>query len=122
MEMQEGARQKFFNTLVQSLLDFTDLSQSVPVALLMQEMNDKKTLAIDDFDVCLPNLACYFKCVQFEFSGSWSGVFGPCEFFFRRLWTLTGTPISRSAQAAGASAKSIAKSDHQDTTILNSSD
>ena len=44
--------------------DFTELSPSVPVTLLMTEMNDKKTLVVDDFDICLPNLACYFKCVQ----------------------------------------------------------
>ncbi len=44
--------------------DFTELGVSVPVAMLMQEMNEKKSLLVDDFDVCLPNLACYFKCVQ----------------------------------------------------------
>lgn len=32
---------------------------------------------------------------QFEFSGSWTSVFGPGEVFFRRLWALTGTTVAR---------------------------
>ena len=99
MEMEVNKRQKFFNTLVQCLLDFTELNPSAPVALFMQEMNDKKTLSLEDFDVCLPNLACYFKCTQFEVASKWGDVFGPSEIFFRRLWALTGTPVRQGANA-----------------------
>jgi hypothetical protein len=40
--------------------------------------------------------------LQFESSGSWSSTFVPCELFFRRLWGLTGSGMSRAAAAAGA--------------------
>jgi len=43
-----------------------------------------------------------FNPIQFEFSGSWSATFVPCELFFRRLWGLTGSGMSRAAAAAGA--------------------
>lgn len=100
MEMEVGRRQRFFNTLVQCLLDFTDLSPSAPVAMFMQEMNDKKALAMDDFEICLPNLATYFRCTQFEMASNWNNVFAPAEVFFRRLWGLTGTPMRPGAASA----------------------
>jgi hypothetical protein len=66
MELQAVHRQKFFNTIVQCLLDFNDLSPSVPVATFFQEMNERKTLSTEFLELCLPNLACYLSCVPFE--------------------------------------------------------
>ena len=91
MENNDRRRQSFFGTLVQCLLDFTELSPSALVALFMQEMNERKAVALGDYETCLPNLATYFKSTQFA-ECKWEVVFGPAETFFRRLWALTGTP------------------------------
>ena len=100
MENNDRRRQSFFGTLVQCLLDFTELSPSALVALFMQEMNERKAVTLGDYETCLPNLATYFKSTQFA-ECKWEVVFGPAETFFRRLWALTGTP---QAGAGGGSA------------------
>ncbi len=42
-----------------------------------------------------------FLFPKFEFSGSWSNVFVPCELFFRRLWALTGSSARTAMAVAG---------------------
>lgn len=66
MELHGLHRQKFFNTVVQCLLDFNELSPSVPVATFFQEMNERKTISTELLELSLPNLACYLSCVPFE--------------------------------------------------------
>ena len=82
MENNDRRRQSFFGTLVQCLLDFTELSPSALVALFMQEMNERKAVTLGDYETCLPNLATYFKSTQFA-ECKWEVVFGPAETFFR---------------------------------------
>ncbi len=66
MDLQEEHRQKFFNTIVQCLMDFSELCPSVPVAIFFQEMNERRTLSTQHLERCLPNLACYLSCIPFE--------------------------------------------------------
>jgi hypothetical protein len=99
-------------------LDFTELNPSAPVAMFMQEMNERKSLSLDDFEVCLPNLACYFKNTQFEMASKWQDVFGPAETFFRRLWGLTGTHLaSGSGKGDSSSSSSGGKSSNKQSAM-----
>ena len=88
MDLQGSHRLKFFNAIVQCLLDFNELNPSVPVATFFQEMNDRKTITAEFLQLSLPNLACYLSCVPFEQVKEWSNVFPHADQFFRRLWTM----------------------------------
>ena len=66
MELLGSHRQKFFNTIVQCLLDFNELSPAVPVATFFQEMNDRKDISSEFLELSLPNLSCYLACIPFE--------------------------------------------------------
>ena len=66
MDLQGSHRQKFFNTIVQCLLDFTELSPAVPVGTFFQEMNERKNISSEFLELSLPNLACYLSCIPFE--------------------------------------------------------
>lgn len=48
------------------LLDFTELTPAAPVATFMQELNEKKTLSVDQLAIALPNLSCYMSCLPYE--------------------------------------------------------
>jgi hypothetical protein len=88
MDLQGSHRLRFFNAIVECLLDFNELNPSVPVATFFQEMNDRKTITAEFLQLSLPNLACYLSCVPFEQDKEWSNVFPHADQFFRRLWTM----------------------------------
>jgi hypothetical protein len=48
------------------LLDFNELTPAAPVATFMQELNEKKTLSVDQLAIALPNLSCYMSCLPYE--------------------------------------------------------
>lgn len=102
MDLQGSHRQKFFNTIVQCLLDFNELNPSVPVATFFQEMNDRKSITADYLQLSLPNLASYLSCIPFEQIKEWGNVFPPCDQFLRRLWTISCGGMMKSSTASNA--------------------
>ena len=115
MELRGSHRQKFFNTVVQCLLDFNELNPSVALATFFQEMNDRKTISADYLQLSLPNLACYLSCVPFEQVKEWSNVFLPCDQFLRRLWNLSCGSGSGSNENARSGMSLKGKDHHGDS-------
>ena len=106
MDLQGSHRLKFFNAIVQCLLDFNELNPSVPVATFFQEMNDRKTITADYLQLSLPNLACYLSCIPFDQIKEWSNVFPQADQFFRRLWTLSCGSSVRSGSGSSENTRS----------------
>ena len=105
MDIQGSHRLKFFNTIVQCLMDFSEVNPSVPVATFFQEMNDRKTITAHYLQLSLPNLACYLSCIPFEQIKEWEKVFPPCDQFFRRLWSLSCGSSVRGSGSGSANAE-----------------
>ncbi|CAB4070121.1 UNC79 [Lepeophtheirus salmonis] len=100
MELSNKQREKFFETIVSALLDFSEVNPSVPVLLFLQEMNERKTWTSDLLEVSLLNLSCYLKFVPYETPNIWTFVFPQAETFLRRLWTLSANPTKSGSSSS----------------------
>lgn len=110
MDLQGSHRQKFFHTIVQCLLDFTELSPAVPVATFFQEMNDRKNISSEFLELSLPNLACYLSCIPFEQVNS-NGNLVPISIF------TIGLPFTGSGMEFGLSSMRAIFSTFVDTVL-----
>lgn len=82
----ENIRQKFFKCIALALLDFVELNIASPVHLLMESLNNKKTLPVD-LPIILRNLSEYLQCLPIEALNApiWSGAVQGIESVFRRI-------------------------------------
>lgn len=79
-------RQKFFKSVALSLLDFVELNIASPVHLLMESLNNKKTLPVD-MPIILRNLSEYLLCLPIEALSTpiWQSAIQGIEQLFRRI-------------------------------------
>ncbi|KAK6640822.1 hypothetical protein RUM44_012519 [Polyplax serrata] len=88
--VEDSARTEFFRSVAQALIDFSELSPSVPLQLLLETLNAKKTLAPDTVVVICKNMSAYMENLPLEVGpvqpGSpWLTLLAQMELFFRRL-------------------------------------
>lgn len=82
----ENVRMKFFKCVALALMDFTELNPASPVQLLMESLNNKKTLP-PDMTTILRNLCEYLQCIPIDtFSAAiWSAAVQGIDSLFRRI-------------------------------------
>lgn len=82
----ENVRQRFFKCVVLALLDFVELTIASPVHLLVESLNNKKTLPID-LPIIMRNLSEYLQCVPIDSLNApiWSQAIQGIESLFRRI-------------------------------------
>lgn len=82
----EAVRQKFFKCIALALLDFAELNIASPVHLLMETLNNKKTLPLD-MPIILRNLSEYLQSLPIEALSTaiWSLAIQGIEQLFRRI-------------------------------------
>lgn len=69
-----------------ALADFVELNPMAPMQLLLEGLNDRKTLPQDNILRIMENVASYMDCLQLEISVSaWVGILTHFETFFRKL-------------------------------------
>ncbi|CAH2094993.1 unnamed protein product [Euphydryas editha] len=65
----EKQRQMFFKSVAQAFVDFNELYPCGPLQLLIEHLNSKKTLPIDQMGVIAGNMAMYLECLAPEALG-----------------------------------------------------
>lgn len=83
----ESIRQKFFKSVAMALLDFAELNVAAPVQLLMETLNNKKTLPVD-LPIIMRNLSEYLQILPIEALGApliWTLAMQGIEQLFRRI-------------------------------------
>jgi protein unc-79 len=84
----ENIRQRFFKSTALALLDdFTELHPASPVHLLMESLNNKKTLPLD-LPIIMRNLSEYLQCVPIDTINTpviWTSAIQGIESLFRRI-------------------------------------
>lgn len=92
-QANESQRRKFFRSVAQALMDFTELNPTQPVQLLAENLNSKKQLPIDTLPLTLRNLSEYLQCVSMDGlgPGAWTVAIQGIETLFRRLVLLLPT-------------------------------
>lgn len=82
----ENIRQRFFKCVALALLDFAELNPASPVHLLMESLNNKKTLPID-LPIIMRNLSEYLQCLPIDSLNApiWSAAIQGIESLFRRI-------------------------------------
>lgn len=83
---QNPERKKFFKSVAIALLDFVELNVASPVIMLLEMLNNKKTLPID-LAVILRNLGEYLQVLPIDVINApiWSPVVQGIETLFRRV-------------------------------------
>lgn len=71
-------------------MDFNELNPIAPIQLLLETLNNKKSLPVDNLPTILHNIACYLDCLPLEAglgpgATTWGGLLAQFESFFRRL-------------------------------------
>lgn len=91
MFLTQGAdrqRQKYFRSVAKALVDFPELNPASPVHMLVDTLNQKKTLPLDTLNTTLRNMGEYLQCVPLDVgigTNTWSLVVQGIETLFRRL-------------------------------------
>ncbi|XP_070493923.1 protein unc-79 homolog isoform X3 [Chironomus tepperi] len=83
----ENVRQRFFKCVALALLDFAELHPASPVNLLMESLNNKKTLPLD-LPIIMRNLNEYLLCLQIESLNApviWTTAIQGIDSLFRRI-------------------------------------
>lgn len=83
----ENIRQRFFKCTALALLDFAELHPASPVHLLMETLNNKKTLPLD-LSIIMRNLSEYLQCVPIDSINApliWTSAIQGIESLFRRI-------------------------------------
>lgn len=82
----ENIRKKFFKCVALALLDFVELNIASPVHLLMESLNNKKTLPVD-MPIIMRNLSEYLGCLPIEalIAPIWTTAIQGIEQLFRRI-------------------------------------
>ncbi|KAK0097709.1 hypothetical protein PV326_014335 [Microctonus aethiopoides] len=103
--INETTRKQFFRSVSQALIDFNELNPIAPLQLLLETLNGKKSLPVDNLPIILHNIACYLDCLPLEAglgpgANTWSGLLTQFDQFFRRLVLLLNsidntTPLIR---------------------------
>ncbi|KAM3960770.1 LOW QUALITY PROTEIN: UNC-79 domain-containing protein [Aphomia sociella] len=65
----EKQRQMFFKSIAQAFVDFNELYPCGPLQLVIEHLNSKKTLPIDQITVISGNIATYLECLAPEALG-----------------------------------------------------
>ncbi|CAB3233897.1 unnamed protein product [Arctia plantaginis] len=65
----EKQRQMFFKSIAQAFVDFNELYPCGPLQLVVEHLNSKKTLPIDQITVIAGNIAMYLECLAPEALG-----------------------------------------------------
>ncbi|XP_075984976.1 UNC-79 domain-containing protein isoform X3 [Anticarsia gemmatalis] len=68
----EKQRQMFFKSIAQAFVDFNELYPCGPLQLVVEHLNSKKTLPIDQITVIAGNIAMYLECLAPEALGPMS--------------------------------------------------
>ncbi|KAG5670190.1 hypothetical protein PVAND_000469 [Polypedilum vanderplanki] len=82
----ENIRQRFFKCVALALLDFAELNPASPVHLLMESLNNKKTLPVE-LPIIIRNLSEYLQCLPIDSINApiWSSAIQGIESVFRRI-------------------------------------
>lgn len=83
----ENVRQKFFKCTALALLDFAELNPASPVQLLMESLNNKKTLPVE-LSIIMRNLSEYLQSIPIDTITSptiWTAAIQGIESLFRRI-------------------------------------
>ncbi|XP_011310336.1 protein unc-79 homolog isoform X3 [Fopius arisanus] len=88
--INDATRMEFFRSVAQALVDFNELNPIAPLQLLLETLNGKKSLPVDNLPIILHNVACYLDCLPLEAglgpgAATWSGLLAHFDGFFRRL-------------------------------------
>ncbi|XP_074099660.1 UNC-79 domain-containing protein isoform X1 [Cotesia typhae] len=88
--INENTRKQFFKSVTQALVDFNELNPIAPIQLLLETLNNKKSLPVENLPTILHNIACYLDCLPLEAglgpgATTWGGLLAQFESFFRRL-------------------------------------
>ncbi|CAI9733136.1 QUALITY PROTEIN: unc-79 homolog [Octopus vulgaris] len=76
----------FWKTMASALIDFNELTCHTPMQLLLEGLNNKKTLPSENIMLLLSNLATYLNCIPLETSSPlWPNILTQFEIFFRHL-------------------------------------
>lgn len=81
-------RLKYFKSVAKALIDFPELNPSSPIHMLVDTLNQKKTLPLETLSATLRNMGEYLQCVPLDVGiglNSWSLVVQGIETLFRRL-------------------------------------
>ncbi|XP_050556133.1 protein unc-79 homolog isoform X14 [Spodoptera frugiperda] len=65
----EKQRQMFFKSIAQAFVDFNELYPCGPLQLVVEHLNSKKTLPVDQMGVIAGNIAMYLECLAPEALG-----------------------------------------------------
>ncbi|XP_063897026.1 protein unc-79 homolog [Helicoverpa armigera] len=65
----EKQRQMFFKSIAQAFVDFNELYPCGPLQLVVEHLNSKKTLPVDQITVIAGNIAMYLECLAPEALG-----------------------------------------------------
>lgn len=89
-QASDSARQQFFRSVAQALMDFNELNPIAPLQLLLESLNSKKTIPIETLPMIIENMACYLDCLPLEAGlGSiaplWNALLAQLEILFRRI-------------------------------------
>lgn len=83
----ENIRQRFFKCTALALLDFVELNPASPVQLLMDSLNNKKTLPIE-LSIIIRNLSEYLQSIPIDTLSTptiWTSAIQGIESLFRRI-------------------------------------
>ncbi|GAB6020639.1 hypothetical protein CHUAL_003310 [Chamberlinius hualienensis] len=76
----------FFKTVVMALSDFNELNPLAPLQILLEGLNERKTLPVDNITRVMNNMAIYMDSLQLETpSAVWANILPQFDIFLRKL-------------------------------------
>ncbi|XP_041355146.1 protein unc-79 homolog isoform X3 [Gigantopelta aegis] len=83
----------FFKTMATALVDFNELTSHAPLQLVLEGLNQRKTLPHENIMLLLSNISIYLNCITLESSTPmWANILAQFDLFFRRLPTILPNP------------------------------